>query len=429
MLPERARGARAPEPILVGHSDGASIALIHAARPAGHRARPAGAARLRRGDDPARDPARHARLRDGRPARAHGPPPRRPRRRLLGLVRRLARPRVPRLEHRGRRGAGQLPDAAPPGRRRPLRHARPARPHRRASARRVERLHVPGGHSPHLEQPDPVVARIADFAAACPDPITFDDPRRLECRRCSSAAMAWRHIQGDRGRQPASEEDRDSVPSGDGRRRPRGRGRPRAFADWSKTDAEARARVLRGRRAHRGARQRRRRRSPPSRASRSPRRAARSRHLAHGVRYYAEAATKVTGTYQELRHVRPRLRQGDPPPDGRVRGDPPTTSRSRCSARRSRRACRWATPSSPSRPPRRRSPTLEVARIFAEAGVPDGVLNVVTGRGAVIGDALVGHPDVRRVAFTGSTDSAASGGDRRPRAEAACRWSSAAWTR
>jgi succinate-semialdehyde dehydrogenase/glutarate-semialdehyde dehydrogenase len=32
------------------------------------------------------------------------------------------------------------------------------------------------------------------------------------------------------------------------------------------------------------------------------------------------------------------------------------------------------------------------------------VLNVVTGRGSVIGDALVGHPDVRRVAFTGSTE-------------------------
>ena len=47
--------------------------------------------------------------------------------------------------------------------------------------------------------------------------------------------------------------------------------------------------------------------------------------------------------------------------------------------------------------------TLEVARLFAEAGVPDGVLNVVTGRGATIGDALVGHPDVRRIAFTGET--------------------------
>jgi len=48
--------------------------------------------------------------------------------------------------------------------------------------------------------------------------------------------------------------------------------------------------------------------------------------------------------------------------------------------------------------------TLAVAALFAEAGVPDGVLNVVTGRGSVIGDALVGHRDVRRVAFTGSTE-------------------------
>src|SRR4029079_16098818 len=40
--------------------------------------------------------------------------------------------------------------------------------------------------------------------------------------------------------------------------------------------------------------------------------------------------------------------------------------------------------------------SLEVARLFAEAGMPDGVLNVVTGRGAEIGDALVGHPGVRR---------------------------------
>src|SRR5947208_3411951 len=47
--------------------------------------------------------------------------------------------------------------------------------------------------------------------------------------------------------------------------------------------------------------------------------------------------------------------------------------------------------------------TRQVARLFSDAGVPDGLLNVVSGRGAEIGDALVGHPDVRRVAFTGST--------------------------
>ena len=48
--------------------------------------------------------------------------------------------------------------------------------------------------------------------------------------------------------------------------------------------------------------------------------------------------------------------------------------------------------------------TAEQGKPIAEAGVPDGVLNVVTGRGSEIGDALVSHPDVRRVAFTGSTE-------------------------
>ena len=128
-------------------------------------------------------------------------------------------------------------------------------------------------------------------------------------------------------------------------------------------------------------------------------------HLAHGVRFYAEAATKVRGSYQELpsafglsygmvirrpvgvcaaitpynfpltllgTKVAPALAMGNT-----MVAKPATT-----------------TPLS----------TLEVARLFSEAGVPDGVLNVITGRGSVIGDALVSHPDVRRVAFTGSTE-------------------------
>lgn len=47
---------------------------------------------------------------------------------------------------------------------------------------------------------------------------------------------------------------------------------------------------------------------------------------------------------------------------------------------------------------------LLMAEILQEAGVPDGVFNVVTGSGAELGDHLVGHPDVDRVAFTGSTE-------------------------
>jgi succinate-semialdehyde dehydrogenase / glutarate-semialdehyde dehydrogenase len=47
--------------------------------------------------------------------------------------------------------------------------------------------------------------------------------------------------------------------------------------------------------------------------------------------------------------------------------------------------------------------TLRVAELMQEAELPQGVLNVVTGPGKEVGEALAGHPDVRRVALTGST--------------------------
>ena len=46
---------------------------------------------------------------------------------------------------------------------------------------------------------------------------------------------------------------------------------------------------------------------------------------------------------------------------------------------------------------------LRLAELAAEAGLPDGVLNVVPGPGAVVGDALARHPGVDKIAFTGST--------------------------
>jgi aldehyde dehydrogenase (NAD+) len=46
---------------------------------------------------------------------------------------------------------------------------------------------------------------------------------------------------------------------------------------------------------------------------------------------------------------------------------------------------------------------LELARCAAEAGLPAGVLNVVPGFGETAGAALVAHPDVDKIAFTGST--------------------------
>ncbi|HEY5149066.1 MAG TPA: aldehyde dehydrogenase family protein, partial [Mycobacterium sp.] len=47
--------------------------------------------------------------------------------------------------------------------------------------------------------------------------------------------------------------------------------------------------------------------------------------------------------------------------------------------------------------------TLTLARLATEAGLPDGVFNVVTGAGPDVGTALAGHKDVDVVTFTGST--------------------------
>jgi acyl-CoA reductase-like NAD-dependent aldehyde dehydrogenase len=47
---------------------------------------------------------------------------------------------------------------------------------------------------------------------------------------------------------------------------------------------------------------------------------------------------------------------------------------------------------------------LELEEIVVEAGVPEGVFNVVVGAGRVVGERIVEHPDVAKVAFTGSTE-------------------------
>src|SRR6201985_1300318 len=127
-------------------------------------------------------------------------------------------------------------------------------------------------------------------------------------------------------------------------------------------------------------------------------------HLAHGVRFYAEAATQVRGAYQDL-----------PSTFGPAYGMVIRRPIGVCAAITpynfpltllgTKVAPALAAGNTGVAKPASTTPlaTLEVARLFSEAGVPDGVLNVVTGRGSVMGDALVSHPDVRRVAFTGST--------------------------
>ena len=206
---------------------------------------------------------------------------------------------------------------------------------------------------------------------------------------------------------PATEDVVASVPSG----APEDVGlavatAKRAFGEWSRTDVEKRAAIL-SKAAdliHDHAKE-----LAATLTSEQGKPVAEAMgevtHLAHGVRYYAEAATKVRGSYQDL-----------PSTLGPAYGMVIRRPMGVCAAITpynfpltllgTKVAPALASGNTVVAKPAATTPlaTLEVARLFSEAGVPDGVLNVVTGRGSVIGDALVGHPDVRRVAFTGSTE-------------------------
>src|ERR1700741_5381584 len=180
----------------------------------------------------------------------------------------------------------------------------------------------------------------------------------------------------------------------------------RAFADWSRTDVEKRAAIL-ARAAdliHDNAKS-----LAATLTSEQGKPLAEAAgagtHPGHGVRFCAEAATKVRGAYQEL-----------PSAFGPAYGMVIRRPMGVCAAITpynfpltllgTKVAPALAAGNTVVAKPAATTPlaTLEVARLFSEAGVPDGVLNVVTGRGSQVGDALVGHPDVRRIAFTGSTE-------------------------
>lgn len=47
---------------------------------------------------------------------------------------------------------------------------------------------------------------------------------------------------------------------------------------------------------------------------------------------------------------------------------------------------------------------LRLAELALEAGIPEGVVNVVVGKGSVVGQRLIEHPDVAKIGFTGSTE-------------------------
>ena len=46
---------------------------------------------------------------------------------------------------------------------------------------------------------------------------------------------------------------------------------------------------------------------------------------------------------------------------------------------------------------------LRVIQLLNEAGLPPGVLNIVTGPGGIVGDAILSHPKIRKIGFTGAT--------------------------
>jgi aldehyde dehydrogenase (NAD+) len=48
-------------------------------------------------------------------------------------------------------------------------------------------------------------------------------------------------------------------------------------------------------------------------------------------------------------------------------------------------------------------PAIAIVEALDDAGIPDGVINLVTGSGSTVGDALIGHDDVDAVSFTGSS--------------------------
>ena len=47
---------------------------------------------------------------------------------------------------------------------------------------------------------------------------------------------------------------------------------------------------------------------------------------------------------------------------------------------------------------------LRLSELVLEAGIPEGVVNVLVGKGSIVGSRLVEHPDVAKIGFTGSTE-------------------------
>jgi acyl-CoA reductase-like NAD-dependent aldehyde dehydrogenase len=127
-------------------------------------------------------------------------------------------------------------------------------------------------------------------------------------------------------------------------------------------------------------------------------------HFIHGLTYYADLATKVRGAYQPLPTALSKaygmvIRR----PIGVVAAIVPNNFP--LTLLGTKLAPALVAGNTIVVKPAQTTPltTLKVAELLVEAEFPPGVVNVITGRGSEVGDALVSHDKVRRVAFTGST--------------------------
>jgi succinate-semialdehyde dehydrogenase/glutarate-semialdehyde dehydrogenase len=180
-----------------------------------------------------------------------------------------------------------------------------------------------------------------------------------------------------------------------------------AFAAWSKTDAEERAKLIRkGLALIEGSAQEIAETLVHEQGKPLVEARGELQHFVHGMEYYADLATKVRGAYQELPSaLGPAFGMVIRRPIGVVAAIIPFNYPLTLMGTKVGPAL--ATGNTVIVKPSETTPlaTLKVVELMREAGLPAGVLNVVTGTGDAAGRALVDHPDVRRIAFTGSSSS------------------------
>src|SRR3954470_14603927 len=205
---------------------------------------------------------------------------------------------------------------------------------------------------------------------------------------------------------PATEETIESVPRGTAQDVDAAvQAAHKAFGEWQKTDAEDRANLLRKAIAlierdrkdltmslvHEQGK-------PVTEAG------GEIHHLIHGLNFYADLATKVRGTHQTLPSALSKaygmvIKR----PMGVVAAIVPNNFP--LTLLGTKLAPALMAGNTIVVKPAATTPltTLKIADLLLEAEFPPGVVNVITGRGSEVGDALVTHEKVRRVAFTGST--------------------------